>query len=259
MRVSGLALAVASTVTVSACFATSASALAPRDFGRCVKLAKGEGGGEYSDHNCTQEAGAAKRFHWVPGPGAKAGFAGSAPATIAQVQGGPTAIQCAHASVTGQYTGTTSEALGITFTGCQLEKQACGSEGAAAGEVVTLPLEGELVMVKTESLLISNIPGIVWRPALGETFASFQCGVSSIVLSGSVLYENRKNKMQSSEPAKIRVVRKNGWNLPSCYETCSEHPAYLSASVNEAAPVVMGLDMPITLTNEEAIEASTVN
>jgi hypothetical protein len=228
------------------------------EFGRCVKNAKSEGGSGFADKACTQAAAAGARYHWVAGPGPKAGFTISGSGAVLDTVSGQR-VECATVSGAGQYTGPKSETLGLTLSGCKQGASACQSAGSAGGTIETAPLRGGLQILKRESKLSSNWIGLLWSPASGTVFASFECGAAGDVVTGSVLHEVIRNRMSATEQQKVRVF-KNGWQNPSCSEPCesgSPHE-YLETSIDGAAPVVSGLSMPSLLSSEEKIEINSV-
>ena len=248
-------------VVATAAFALGASAPAAAadheaQFGRCVKVAKGEAGAEYADSHCAAPAAEGAHYRWLAGPGSHAGFtasAGSVALTLYAANGraAPT-VQCSAASTIGQFTGPTSETLSLTLTGCEMGSAQCASSGAASGEVAFSPLQGTLVISKPESF---GEALVLWTPQLGETLASFECGTTAVTIEGGILHALKANKMLSSEAERLRTY-KDGLQRPSCYEPCTTGEAPETTVGGVTAPF-SGLSFTGTQKDEEAIEAST--
>jgi hypothetical protein len=251
----GLGMAVALAICATA--ATSAFAVAPQ-FGRCVKTKAGGSG--YANAGCTESVGTRARYEWLSGPGSSAHFTASAGQATLETTGSEK-IECGTTSSAGEYTGLQTEDITITFTGCKLSGVACQS-GATAGEIVSAPLEGRLGLVLTESEPISNEAGIGLYPPSGEPFAAFECGSTTVSVSGAVIHQVKVNRMLSSENQKFKLWRA-GEQRPESFDTPWEDPlitepdAVLETSINGSATVQTGLLWPSTLTNEEKIEVST--
>jgi len=263
MRPAHLAIAATlATVMAVACAVVSASAFAPPEFGRCIKNAKHEGGGGYSNSGCTAHVEEGAKYHWVSGPGAKRGFTASGGAVALYLYSGsyhvkanPT-VECSAASTLGEYTSSNTESLEVTLTGCKMASATCQTEAAPAGEVLMTPLEGLLVVSKHEYWGEALIR---WSPAIGETIANFECGGTSVVVSDSILHEIKRNKMVSSEAEGLKVS-KEGTQKPGCYETSgpSCEGEYPLTSVGGAPGEISGLSISGTQTDDEKLEATTL-
>lgn len=260
MRAAGLASAMIAITWALPCAA--AARAAPPEFGHCVKNAKHEAGSGYANARCTEAVESGATHHWVPGPGAKPGFSASATGVdlylVTKLSGvAKPSIECASASVVGEFTSADTESAGLTLSGCKMASASCESEEAAPGEVVFSPLEGLLVMRVRE---FDGEALIRWTPAIGETLASFECGTTSVVISGGILHEIRRDQMVSGERERFRVWSE-GLQRPSCYEgsPCELGGVSLPVtSIGGAPGKASGLSMLGTQTNEEAIEADTL-
>jgi hypothetical protein len=263
MRPAHLAIAATlAAVMAMACVAVVASAFAPPEFGRCIKNAKHEGGSGYSNSRCTTHVEEGAKYHWVSGPGSKRGFTASGGGVALYVSSGiyhvkaSPKVECSSASTLGEYTSANTESLELTLTGCKMASASCQSEAAPAGEIVFTPLEGLLVVSKHEYWGEALIR---WSPAIGETLASFECGGTSVVVSDSILHEIKRNKMLSSEAADLKI-RKEGAQVPSCYETSVDscEGEYPLISIGGAPGELAGLSISGTQTDEEVLEANTL-
>jgi hypothetical protein len=260
-RLGSVGLCMAAAVAICAATAASASAVAPQ-FGRCVKTKAGGGG--YANAQCTETVSTGAGYEWLSGPGSSAQFTASAGRAALETSGGEK-VECGTTSGAGEYTGLQTEELTITFTGCKLSGVACQS-GATAGEIVSSPLEGLLGLVKRESEPISNEVGIGYYPPSGEAFAQFECGSTTVLVSGSVIHQVKVNKMLSHENQKFKLQRGRsnaGEQKPECFDAEWEDPliaercGVLGASVNGSASVQTGLTWPSALSNAEKIEVNT--
>lgn len=250
-----LATAVASIWASSA----GASSHAAPEFGRCVKNAKSEAGGGFANKGCSEAVESGAKYHWVAGPGVKPGFTASASGVDLYVYSGSygrhatPSVECSTASTVGEYTSADSESLELTLSGCKMASASCQSEAAPAGEIVFDPLEGLLVISEREYWGEALVR---WSPALGGTLASFECGGTSVTITGSILHPIVRNRMESSEREQLKVW-KEGVQKPSCYELCG--PGELPATtIGGVTSEWSGLTMSGTQTNEEAIEADTL-
>jgi len=99
-------------------------------------------------------------------------------------------LTCQTETDKGTITGTRTETLNVTLTGCEdaASKVPCQSEGAAMGEIVDYPLEGELGFIKggeKPSVGLDLKPAGLSAPVL----ASFECSGSpgQVLLEGSAI------------------------------------------------------------------------
>lgn len=256
MRNLWIAVALASTIAAAAAGTAEAERIAP-EFGRCVKLAKGEAGPGYSDPGCTSSVSSGAKFRWLAGPGAKPGF-GATTGQVALtryrpgVKAGQLDMSCSASSVSGEITGTASASIELVMTGCKMGSESCASAGAGTGEVAFVPLEGSPLVLRTsergEALMR-------WSPALGETLASFECGGVAVTIGGSMLHPIRDDKMTSSEAERFRA-HKEGTQNPECAEPCEpgEQP---ETSIGGAAPDLSGFEMAGAQSSDEKLELRT--
>ena len=144
MRLKIMGLCALAAFALSAVASATASAFSPPEVGRCVKVA--EGTGKFSSGTCVKQKTKGS-FEWMPGV-AKGKFTSKGGVgTLATVGG--TTVLCKTQSSGGEYNGTKLvSAVVVKFTGCEATGFTCGTEGAAAGEIVTNPLEGKIGIEK---------------------------------------------------------------------------------------------------------------
>jgi hypothetical protein len=264
MRVAIVAAAVVATALVSAGTASAISRFEPPQFGHCVKYPRGQSGSGYADSKCTGVVASGARYHWLAGPGPKPGFtASTGSVALTQWAGVITGkkaqpvLTCSASSATGEFTGTNSESIELTLTGCAMGSATCQSTGASAGEVQFAPLQGLLVTDKDEYWGVALVR---WSPALGGALASFECAGTSVLIEGTILHAIKRDKALSSE-AELLQVGKEGAQQPSCYEplACGNGEAWQDpfTSIGGAPAEFSGLSAVGTQSDEEAIEAVT--
>jgi hypothetical protein len=167
---------------------TALAATAPQ-LGRCIKVAKHTGA--FGNDKCGSAKPGNGEWEWTPGA-VKTGFTISA-TSVHFEDVSEESIKCTGASGAGSYEGD-DRVVGVstTFRGCTGRSSKCSSAGAAAGEIVSEPLEGEFVRVRSESvihLFPANSTGPLW---------SFKCGPDSIAIIGSVLGRPGDAKMSAT-------------------------------------------------------------
>jgi hypothetical protein len=168
-------------------------------FGRCEKLPGEPEGkklvfrGMYTNTGCTKNSVVNEgKYEWHEGVGVPKSFSGaSGPVTI-ESAGAKTNVKCSASKASGEYTGPKTETQTITLTGCETGPKghvvSCQSSGAGSGEVKTASLEGKLDFIKEgEEGVTKPEVGLDLAPVSGTQLAAFQCGTSSITVSGSVI------------------------------------------------------------------------
>ncbi len=257
------ALAAAAVLSVAAAPA-GAYRYAPPEFGHCVRAARGESGPGFKDTGCTERVASGARYHWVSGPGSKTGFSASGSADLYQYSGSPRThaspvVACSSSDTAGTFTGVASESVELVLSGCRMGSSSCQSAGEAAGVVRFAALEGLLTVGKRETW---GEELIQWTPVVGETLASFECGSTSVLVTGGVLHQLKRDKMLTSETLQMKVG-KEGIQTPSCRETLTEpgetYPGPTCpvpmVSIGAAPPAEGGLSISGTQTDEEQLEA----
>jgi hypothetical protein len=255
MRRAGIAVLTMAALALAISAPAGAESIAP-EFGRCVKAPKNETGGGYSDSHCNQPVGSGATYHWLAGPGAKAGFHASTGSVALTLNAGggraQPAIRCSGSTTTGEFTSAATESLELVMTGCRMGAAGCQSEGAGAEEVAFSPLEGVPEVIRTTQ---QGEAVVRWAPAIGEVLASFECASTGVTITQSMLHVVRDDKSSKAEPEKFRVY-KSGTQKPECAEPCepNEEP---STSIGGAPGALSGFAMVGSQTNEEGIELRT--
>jgi hypothetical protein len=239
-------------------FSNSLEPSGPPEFGTCVKTV----GGTYSDSGCTG-TGAGKNYEWY------AAFGSAHPLThpgfSATIKEGTTAllesvsktqITCEGEGSTGEYTGNKTVGKVVsTFTKCSAFGLSCKSTGAAAGTIVTGPLEGVLGVEETGAEPSLNAIGQDLFP-IGHTgaIAEFSCGGVPLSITGSIISPVTPNAMKLTTQIKTKEAK--GKQKPEAF--VGETPDPLMANFNEGAPEQAGETLTTIQTNEEKVEVNSV-
>lgn len=267
-RIRLITTAVVATAAIVVAVAPGAAyAYTPAEFGRCVKDAKGESGAGFSDKACTNRVEAGGKYHWVPGPGPNNGFTATT-GSVDLYQYSPAVtkavpvVECSSSRTTGSFTSATTESFSFVLSGCKMASLPCQSAGEAPGVVSFEPIVGLLTVSKFETWGEALVQ---WDAATGDTLASFECGSTSVQITGGLLHPITRNHMRDSERDRI-VVGKEGLDTPDCRETYREpgepYPGGTCpgpfVSIGGAEAAEGGLKMLGTQTDEERIEADTL-
>jgi hypothetical protein len=261
VRIVGICFVAA--VAIGAVAAAGASAEAP-EYGRCVKGVAHEGG--FATSGCigidTEDNDGI--YSWVPGV-VKGGFTESSTtgSTIETVKG--TKVTCKTLSAAGEFVGTKEFVLptGMKLNGCTSGGIPYNTEGAAAEEVVTNPLTGHLRIEKfgaepSKDKLVNELV-----PTSGGLYATIKAGSFRVEWrpesTGGVLNTLVVNKMLKSSSNKYTSTQ--GEEKPSGYEPEEgvTVPAGFESSFGGSPFEEFAWTITIAQTNEEAVEASTVN
>jgi alpha-tubulin suppressor-like RCC1 family protein len=244
-------------VTVTTPGGTSAVVAADRffyteapEFGRCLAQ---KGSGAFSTAACAT-TGTKSNFEWEPQLSA-AGFSLSGKAPSIETASRHT-VSCTSASGQGSYTGPRESSWQLTFGGCESASQKCTSAGAAAGEVRSASLSGSLVWEQRSTKHVA----VLLAPERGTpALLQMQCGSSVVEVKGSVLLPVKSGSMVSSQTLKFAAASR-GVQEPSEYETASGQavPAYLELGSPSAGFERAALKLPLTQTDEEAVEINPV-
>jgi hypothetical protein len=228
------------------------------EFGTCVKAV----GGTYSDSGCTG-TGAGKNYEWYAAfgsahplthPGFSATIKEGTTALLETV--GKTQVVCEGEGSTGEYTGNKTVGKVVsTFTKCSAFGHACTTAGAAAGTIVTGPLEGVLGVEETGAEPSSNAIGQDLFP-IGHTgaIAEFSCGGVPLSITGSIISPVTPNAMKLTTQIKTKEAK--GKQKPEAF--VGETPDPLLANFNEGAPEQAGETLTTIQTNEEKVEVNSV-
>jgi hypothetical protein len=129
----------------------------------CVRVKRR---GKYKDPKCEilkEKKGKPRGNYEKTGGGAYTSTGGEATLETPAVH---VTVKCAASTDVGEITGAKTDVDTITFTGCEASAQKCTSEGASAGEIVTYPLQTELIAHGGEGLSETE-------PAPGEAWTEF--------------------------------------------------------------------------------------
>jgi hypothetical protein len=188
-----------STAGASDHFTYEAAASGLPEFGRCAKVTPVKEGkvlvyhGTYETAHCTTTSPTHEgKYEWSAGPGADRGFTGTAKVAKFETRhevdhlGPLSRITCTENSETGEFTGPRTAVATITFNACVdvKSKAACQSSGQPAGVVKTVPLDGELGVIKGGE---TPVIGIALRPHDSTVLTNIECGASSVIVEGAVI------------------------------------------------------------------------
>ena len=231
------------------------------EIGRCETVTPVEEGkrliyhGAYETAKCTTTSATHEgRYEWSAGPGAGRGFTGTAKAvkleTLHEVDHlGPfSRIACKGNSDTGEFTGPRAAVATITFSSCvdAKSKAACQSSGQPAGDVQTVPLDGELGVIESGG---TPLVGIAFRPHGSTVLTNIECGTSNVTLEGAVIAPITAIDAMSTKH-KLAYKGHAGAQSPTAFE--GEPPETLS--VGEP----MSLKMTVALTGMESLEVKAI-
>jgi hypothetical protein len=231
------------------------------ELGRCVKVAAEKVGktavyhGLYINSGCTYESGLKLgKYEWIAGPGPANKFSGSGTVASLETVGGAK-ISCLASTNTGEYTGTKTATLGITFTGCARagSKEPCQSAGASSGEVKAPGLHGKLGFVRDTA--VEGVTSVSVGLALerSPSLISAECGAAheALVVTGSVIAPlGTIDKMSLANALKLK--QSGGKQIPESFE--EEAKETLSATIGSIGPEQAGLATVEKLTNQEKFE-----
>jgi hypothetical protein len=230
------------------------------ELGRCLKIAKGKNGValpyyEFANSECTYRAipGLGK-YEFVPGTAAGKKFTGSGLTakleTVSKAK-----ITCSGSTNAGEYTGTRSATLSVTFTGCVglASKEACQSAGSGSGEISVSGLAAELGFIKNEVVAHELLVSVGWDLKHDPAIISATCGSANepVVVSGSLIAPiSPIDKMASAFSLKAKATA--GKQAPEAFE---EQPNdTLTAEFGSNAGEQAGLTGTEKLSNEEKLE-----
>jgi phosphodiesterase/alkaline phosphatase D-like protein len=223
------------------------------EVGRCLLLAKASG--KYGSSTCTTKSAGENtgKYEWQPWPAAKNHFAfKNGAATFETVH--KYLVKCLENTLTGTYSGSQRAAMTLTFGGCEAAGASggkCQSDGAAPGEIVTAPLEGQLGVIKA-----ATTPSVGWdlKPASGLSLAVFTCGATQLSVTGSVIAPvTSVDKMLVTFAFKFKAAK--GKQVPERFEAAlNDTLSFVTTSSTEQA----GLTMSDSIVGEEALEIKAI-
>ena len=232
------------------------------EFGHCVKApAEKEGKvtvyhGLYINSGCTYESGLKLgKYEWIAGPGPNPKFSGSAKSATLETVGG-SKIKCLESTNSGEYTGTKTATINVTFTGCARAAGAgatCQSAGASAGEVRAPGLQGTLGFVRDTAIEGVTSVSVGLDLTREPSLISAECGAGneSLVVTGSVIAPfGSIDKMTASNTLKLKAS--GGKQVPESFE--EEAKDTLSETLGSIGPEQAGLTATPKFANQEKIE-----
>ncbi len=229
-------------------------ATSPPEYGRCVKLAAGQGA--YEGSSCTKTGGE-RRYEWYPGV-AQAAFTTTGGATTFEAGAGSKTIACESESGVGKYSGrTTLSGVVFAFHECKFVfgGSKCSTPGAGEGEVVTNPLNGRLGIeaLSAEGAEGNKVALDAYPAESGALFANVVCGIGPVPIRGSVIVPVTTNTMSLSPKRKYKAT--SAKQKPEQFE--GEAKDVLEASVF-GSYLQTGLIVEMAQNNEERVEINTV-
>ena len=239
----------------------------PPEFGRCLKQTT-KAVSNFDSANCTKLASAdigteaeklkKGNYQWTSGV-AKAKFAtvlkSGTLATLESVRG--VKITCTGETSSGEYVRTSELGKLIAkFTGCSRGSEKCSSAGRGVGEIETHPLGGALGF---ESEVKPPSKDHIADELHSESgnIMEFSCGGVPVVVRGSLLHKIAANAMKLTATEKFTASK--GKQKPEHFAGGAAKEHTLEMSTNGEAFEQAGWALTEILTNEEKVEASTIN
>jgi hypothetical protein len=248
--------------------ATSASASAP-EFGRCLKQAT-KSLSNFDNAKCVKLAGedagteAEKlkkgNYQWFSGVVNDKFTLNIKPETIMGLEtvGGFT-LTCKGETGNGEYTSAkTVGGLVLQLSGCEFSGGKCNTPGKGVGDVTTAALEGVLGVAKVGTNSPRNDTlALELHAPVGQNFADISCGGLTVVVRGSMLHMVTANAMKLTTTEKF--VQTKGIQKPDHFAGGTPKEHVLETSKSGFPFEQSGLALTTILTNEEKVEASTIN
>jgi hypothetical protein len=235
------------------CLKQPTKALSNFDSAKCVRLASEDAGTE-------AEKLKKGNYQWIPGVVKNQFTTKMDSGTIASLESvGGTKITCTGAVGSGEYTGTKEVAkVLVKFSGCENNKGKFESPGAGNGNVNAAPLAGKLGFeMITEDQPAKDHLALELHAEGGGNVAELECGGLKVVVKGSLLHKIGANAMKLA--AHERFTASKGKQKPEFFAGGVPGEHILETSTNAMPFEQSSFTMAETLTNEEKVEASTVN
>lgn len=263
-RLSMMGLCLVAVLATCAAAAASASAEAP-EYGRCLKaaLVNKKYTGKFGNSKCNapkteaEEKAVEKgegKFEWFPGVVKAKQTSSGLKGALEQTNGN--GVGCATEHSVGEYSGTKEvKNLVVTFNKCESVGIVCTSPGRAAGELVTVPLEG---IVRWENKSLNKTSLDLFPGGGAEKFIEFTCGATlTVAVRGSILVPVKSNTMSST--VLLKYLQKRGVQKPTEYETPggTKVKDVLEANFSEQGWLQAGQSITTTVTSEEKLELNT--
>lgn len=230
------------------------------EFGRCTKVAPRKG--RYANSSCTR-TGAGGSYEWLPVQSTPAeherdGFQTEtrSRAGLKLETTGKQTISCASEHSAGEYSGPKTVAgVSLQLSGCHRSYgEACQSQGAAPGAVLSAPLGGHLGVITRASEASKDKIGLVLSAPGEGTAAEFACGDAHFSLRGSVIVEVKTNKMLST--AKLKYSQKKG--VQRIASLAGSGTQVLTMTIGDGASEQTGLSLSAVQSNEQPVEINSV-
>jgi hypothetical protein len=270
-RTRGIGLALAAVLAISGLGAATASAEAP-EFGRCLKVTP-KSLSNFDNAKCvkvaSEDAGSEAEklkkgnYQWFSGVVNNKFTTKMNEATIVTLESvGGTKFTCRGGTGSGEYvtSGSNKDVAKVLlkFTGCEIPAGKLESPGAGEGNVNFAPLAGTIGFETiTEDTPAKDHIALELHAEGGGNIAEFRCAGLPFVVRGSLLHKIAANAMKLTATEKFMAAK--GKQKPEHFAggTMGEH--ILEVSTGGGPFEQLGFTMAETLTNEEKIEASTVN
>jgi hypothetical protein len=227
--------------------------------GRCMKMeGVKEGkttvfGGRFSSANCVTEAVESLkpgRYEWSPGPGANRKFSGTlARVTLETV--GKARVLCGSGAAHGEFTGQRTEAIALVLSGCESTSlhQSCQSASAAAGEIRTSPLSGELGLINDVEPVKPTVGLDLRATPQASKVASFLCAGHEQVVQGSVIGPVTADVMTAAPTLQFKAAA--GHQIPESFEGLAPDTLTTTTSAGSEQSALIG---GVKIGAEERIE-----
>jgi hypothetical protein len=256
MRRAYLVALYATVVVGGSPFAVASAAAAPPEYRYCVK-AQPPKTGEFTDSGCSTHAAMAHRGSWEIGSWAQAKsrtLKGSFGATKIQLYepknkaepwaGGTrgadlAAVKCAKGHDEGEVTGPNTSTERIALSTCELLGRKCTTSGAKRGEIVTVPLAGELGPV-------SGGVGTHLMPVSGDVLAEFECTPGPVtleVLGSAIAVDSGNVNVLAKQGTRTLAINAETWAQEYVFGEfpSGEGPFYMTAEgSSEGSPFAAG-------------------
>jgi hypothetical protein len=212
--------------------------------------------GSYLDATCLNESRGGKFgfYEWSTGPGVGRKFTVTEGATVLETAANKK-LTCAKGKGSGEYTGSKTSTVTIKLTSCKYgaTKQVCQSAGAAAGEIVTSPLEGKLGYIEDQFKEGTQLISVGLDLTHASSLLSAECGAQKVplTLSGSVIGQLTPIDAMSSAFV-VQFSQAGGAQSPEAFEERAKDT--LSLSVGGSSPEGAGLSAKVKLTNGEHLQ-----
>lgn len=200
----------------------TASAAEPALY-ECAKVAKVEKKyhGKYVNKTCTEESKTSEgKYELQEGIGKGKEFKGKGTAANLEIHG-LGEVSCKKTADTGYFTSPkTAGKINVTFTGCEINGRKCSSEKAAAGEIKTNPLQGEVGYIEGKGTS-SPVIGVALSAEPPYAYeAVFTCNPEELNarVSGAVIGVVKAPYNKFTKEATLTFSQSSGKQEPESFE-----------------------------------------